>query len=344
MTTSVKITVSKNILPVVGVTLIVGFLIGFSLDYVIQKRNYQAFFDSFKPTRLLDKRYNLIGPLIGIESNKATSIGRLEGLDEDVLRYRKENKDKVTDSAMYFRDLNSSQWLGFNEEEGYVPASLLKLAVALVILREEEDNNQLSHTKRVFTQNIADIEKMLPFLEQSELKVGSSYDTDFLLRKMIVDSDNGAKDILFSTMNKDLFFNLFTLLGIHMPTEVLKYKISPKDYSFFLRVLYGATYLGPENSQKLLKILTEVKFSEGLVKGVPQNITVAHKFGTFTFSDDKGNAGLIELHDCGIIYHPKHPYILCIMTKGQDANNLAAYIAGLSSLVYKSADEDFGDN
>lgn len=44
----------------------------------------------------------------------------------------------------------------------------------------------------------------------------------------------------------------------------------------------------------------------------------------------------IELHDCGIIYYPKNPYLLCVMTKGNNLDNLKSAIKNIYSIVYQS--------
>ena len=59
-----------------------------------------------------------------------------------------------------------------------------------------------------------------------------------------------------------------------------------------------------------------------------KNIPVAHKFG----ERELPNAD--QLHDCGIVYVPKHPYLLCVMTRGDSLTNLTTVIAGLSEVVY----------
>jgi hypothetical protein len=62
-------------------------------------------------------------------------------------------------------------------------------------------------------------------------------------------------------------------------------------------------------------------YNDGLKAGIPANIELAHKFG------ERGIIGMNgreqkQLHDCGIIYYPKHPYILCIMTRGYERDKL----------------------
>lgn len=341
--TDIKISFSKESISVLFLVGLLFLFVGYFVGEHVEMRKYDKYFDSFKPKRILNNDYKLIAPLVGIESNSASTIGRLHGLERDVKKYIKENNDKVTDYSIYFRDLNSAEWIGFNEEKGFLPASLLKIAVAITILKQEEESEAFSKTKKLYTQGLANIEKELPYLAQSELKVGQYYDIDFLLEKMMIDSDNGAKDMLFDLADKDEFNKLFRLIDVKQPTEVLSYELSAKDYSFFLRMLYSSTYLGAESSQKILEILTKVKFEHGLVKGLPPHVTVAHKFGTFTGTDKDGSVSFVELHDCGIVYNQKHPYILCVMTKGQDINKMSDFIAGISKSVYESAEDHYGD-
>ena len=47
----------------------------------------------------------------------------------------------------------------------------------------------------------------------------------------------------------------------------------------------------------------------------------------------------IELHDCGIVYHPQNPYIICIMTKGGDINSEKLQIQKISKAVYNGVSE-----
>jgi hypothetical protein len=67
------------------------------------------------------------------------------------------------------------------------------------------------------------------------------------------------------------------------------------------------------------------------VAGVPPEIVVSHKFGERHF---EGDVEIEQLHDCGIVYKPNHPYMLCIMTRGHDVRTLAPVIAQISKMVY----------
>jgi hypothetical protein len=46
----------------------------------------------------------------------------------------------------------------------------------------------------------------------------------------------------------------------------------------------------------------------------------------------------VQLHDCGIVYKQKHPYLVCIMMRGTDLDTLAKVIAELSKIAYQYAE------
>ena len=111
------------------------------------------------------------------------------------------------------------------------------------------------------------------------------------------------------------------------------YSISPKQYSTILRVLYNATYLSRDYSEKALQIMSHAQYNQGLLAGVPASTTVAQKFGESVDGSDPSTPE-ITLSNCGIVYYPAHPYILCVMTKGKNIDDLAHTIAAVSNLTW----------
>jgi hypothetical protein len=43
-----------------------------------------------------------------------------------------------------------------------------------------------------------------------------------------------------------------------------------------------------------------------------------------------------QLQDCGIVYFPGRPYLLCVMAKGAKLGELEKFIKAVSRLVYNS--------
>src|SRR5262249_32692831 len=112
-----------------------------------------------------------------------------------------------------------------------------------------------------------------------------------------------------------------------------------KVYALFFRILYNASYLNKEDSEQALKLLSQATFKDGLIAGVDDGITVAHKFGEYAAKDASGNdvPGTDELHDCGIVYAPGHPYLLCVMTRGNQLTSLTTMVAQVSQIVFQAA-------
>ncbi len=152
---------------------------------------------------------------------------------------------------------------------------------------------------------------------------------------MIIDSDNAATYTLIDHIRPEALTSVFNELGLESPDLVKgTYTISAKDYSLFFRVLYNATYLGRKNSERALGLLAQASFKDALVAGIPTETVVAHKYGTRSTLIN-GTIVNPELHDCGIVYKPEHPYFLCVMTRGSTMPGLKKTIGDISALVYK---------
>jgi hypothetical protein len=110
--------------------------------------------------------------------------------------------------------------------------------------------------------------------------------------------------------------------------------LSVQTYESFFRILYNASYLSRNASNWALDILSKSEFETGLIAGVPQTIKVSHKFGEKSDARD----GTVQLHDCGIVYYPNKPYLLCVMTKGPNIQLLDNVIAEISRITFSEVD------
>ena len=159
-----------------------------------------------------------------------------------------------------------------------------------------------------------------------------------LINYMIIYSDNNAVALLYNSLALNDFNKFFSDFGIFLPdvSGTPQDFISPKTYALFFRVLYGSTYLSRYDSEKALELLSQAEYKDGLVAGVPNNISVSHKFGEYGAIDNVNPNSYTsrEFHDCGIVYYPDHPYLLCIMTKGTDLSKLQNLVKETSQIVY----------
>lgn len=249
---------------------------------------------------------------------------------------KKVDKKDAQYISVYFRDLNNGPWFGINEQEGFSPASLLKVPIMMAYFKLAETRPGLLSKQVVLDRGMEDENLMEFFKPSSAVEPGRSYTIEDLIYRMIVYSDNNAKQVLLSHIDGVSVVQPYLDMGMEIPgSKQLENFMKVQEYASFFRVLFNATYLNREMSEKALEILSKVEFDKGLPGGVP-GLTVAHKFGERIIDNpDSPMNGLKQLHDCGIIYYPNRPYLLCIMTRGYDYMNMSEVISRISSFVYK---------
>jgi beta-lactamase class A len=189
----------------------------------------------------------------------------------------------------------------------------------------------------VYYDGSFDDSKAQYFKPQKLIQAGHSYTIDELLTYAIAYSDNNAERLLDQSFEPSTLNNIFLNLGIQIPAQPQDF-MTTETYAEFLRLLYNSTYLSPEMSDKALGLMAQPDFPQGLEAGIPQSVQVAQKFGERQVLTPNGMLLYRELHDCGIVYAQNDPYVLCVMTRGQDFNVLASIIANVSKISYDYVD------
>ncbi|WP_333601427.1 serine hydrolase [Flavobacterium sp.] len=231
----------------------------------------------------------------------------------------------VTAASVYLRA--NGEWTVFNENEKYQPGSLFKVPVLITILKMDEEhpgflNKVIPYTNKVETgKNISYVSK--------SIQLGQSYTVKELLTYMIKYSDNAATILLESNMDNKLMQKLFSDIGVEVPNVYAnQYLFTVKDYSLFMRTIFNAGYLTIPNSEFAAELLSECDFKDGIMKGIPANTKIAHKFG------ESGNQNEKQLHESAVVYLDNGGYLLTVMTKGTDLKKLSDLIGEISKVVY----------
>ena len=311
-----------------GAVLLVGISVGWFL--------HRELMPSPETTILREPegKYRFINPLIGFnpgEKKEFEEYAHLEEILENNIATLKQ-QGKIQSASVYFRNMENGRWTGVNEEELYSPASLYKVALMIAILKRAEDEPEILDAKVVYRgSRSTDVPDAPPMIR------GASYSVRDLLERLITLSDNDAKDILRDKVGPEAVSSVFRDLQLTEPSiNETGDTMSARAYSRFFRALYNATYLGRVSSEYALDLLSRVDFKSGIRNGLPSEVRtlpVAHKFGYRVFPDPIGSVKE-ELHDCGVVYLPEHPYFVCIMTKGSRQSDLMDAIQTLSRIVY----------
>lgn len=279
-------------------------------------------------------KYKLVAPLLLCATYENTNLNETVSLDKDLTKLiqAKIAAGEVTGASVYLRTFGG-QWVGVNENELYSPASLLKVPIMIAYFKTaESDPSTLKKTLRYTGAKNYNNDEY--FKSPDDLAPGV-YTVERLIKAMIVESDNNAERLLSENINKNDLDNVYTDLGLQLPSEATRVDfISAKQYSYFFRILYNATYLSPEYSEKALELLSASSFTFGIRSALPPGAIVADKFGERTKQYQSGIVFERELHDCGLVYATEQPYVLCIMTRGKDFKGLEDVISSVTKLVW----------
>ena len=318
-------------------TLSLGVVIGFSLHRVAPRK---------KPTAVIERRagtFNHVNPLLACDM--AEDVLRTEEIrpfKEKIASYLNSRRDQrgVSSVSVYYRELNDGPWFSIGETERFVPASLRKLPLMIALLKMAERGDAPPLLERRVKADLAGDYNAKQNIKPSQMLVpGQEYTVRDLLTRMIVFSDNNAFMLLTRVVDPSELDRVYATLRMQNPENRKDDSfLSVQTYASFFRVLYNATYLSKEASDWALQILAQSEFKAGLVSGVPATVEVAHKFG------EHSEEGMVQLHDCGIVYYPRHPYLLCLMSKGPTFEFLDDAIVGVSKMVYESVAEQHANH
>jgi len=275
----------------------------------------------------LKNQYELISPDIAwmdiqtfLEHQKVLTVS-FSDLKPQIQKILTENTS--ASYGVYIEDLTSGAWMGVNERDRFVPASLFKLPIMVGVLKKVERGELLLDEEIALKEGDLDNESGTLFQKGAGYKITVKE----LIRKMIKESDNTAVKTLFHKLSVDEQVEAGIGVGLPLPTgEESQVMASPKDVSNMLRSLYFSTYLQRPFSEIALSILAETDFRSQLPKGLPAGIKIAHKVGFYENGE--------YIHDCGIVYLPLKPYIICVMSKDNTNEEADRVISSISKTVY----------
>jgi len=316
-------------LPFLGV-----FLFGLISGLIVSKANQP---DALKLTEFRRSQdYQFISPLLECDLSSPTQnslYNQIRSNINSIINTNKENKI-ITHASVYLRDLNNGPWIGINEKEYFSPASLVKVPIMIAFYHAAQTDPSILTQKFEIQSDDTDYSEQNILPSQTLIK-GQTYTADQLIDQMIIYSDNRAKDILVDYITPQAVFKTFSDLGVDN-TKLINNpdgnNLTVKEYASFFRILYNASYLNQDMSEKALKLLSQTEYDLAITKNIPSEVRVANKYGERHYLD----TGEKQLHDCGIVYLPQKPYLLCVMTRGYDFTKLSQVVSQISDSVYQN--------
>jgi len=249
--------------------------------------------------------------------------------------------------GFYFRDLAKPESLAINADLRVHAASTMKVPVMIQVFRDVEAG-QLSMDERLMvTNDFRSLADSSPYrLDRADdsdsslyTKVGRPVSVRDLVRLMITVSSNLATNTLIERVGAARVMATLHALGIDS-VAVLRGVEDGVAYRAGINNTLTARGLGqvfaaiadgraadPTSCARMMDVLLDQRFNEGIPAGLPPGTRVAHKTGELTGHH----------HDGGIVFVEGRPrYILIVLTRGlEDRNQSSRLIADLSGMVHQ---------
>lgn len=312
----------NNIRDYLAIILILILL--FTIWYIYwnlnDSHNIRSFFNK-------ESDYHFISPLLSCPQSKSIQDSRPLNLKLELEEFM--NLDNINSwvnhVSVYFRDMYNWYRFWINEKELFTPASLTKVPTMIALLKKSESEpNLLSEQVKYKLPNF---DYNVHYPAKYSIESDKVYTIQQLLEYMIKYSDNNSTQVLRDLMGDTRFHDLYADLWINYD-QINNIQVT--DYASFFRILFNASYLNKKNSELALNLLSQVDFTSWLVAWIPSNIKVSHKFWEYSI-----DWNLKQIHDCGIIYYPDHPYLLCVMTRWNDYDRLEKTLHQISKIIFE---------
>ena len=217
--------------------------------------------------------------------------------------------------GIYFQDLQTNQNFSIHGDDSFPAASTFKVPLTLYLYFNNIPLDQLvTYQNDLYEEGTGSL--------QSYIQEGDQFSLGTLASLAIRESDNIAANMILAEVGRDNILSLEERLGGTTLSTIDTNYTSANDLGKFIRECRD--YPG------LLNDLENTIYNNRIPAGIPAEITVAHKIGTFS-------GGVFN--DAGIIF-AKHPFVLVVVSQNVDSEDEAAeVIANISTLCYNLVTE-----
>lgn len=309
----IKFELKKIIIATISISILMNFCLGIYLftrnkDYTTDKAN----------------EYPLLSKRIFVENQNDMLI--------NFVPLRKSLKDYVsqtnTEIGLYFEYLPSGISVGVNDRIETQIVSLIKVPIVMGVYKEIERGNLKRDQYLTITEK--NIDKRFGTLW--EKGVGTQITLIDTVKYALIYSDNTAAMMLSELLTNSTFDEVVNNLELVTQEKSNgQMIISPKSFSSIFKSLFLSSYLSKEHSQEILDIMTQTVFNEKISKNIPGDIKIAHKIGVYDQPDTKEEK---VYTDCGIIYIPLRPYLLCVVSKS-DENTANKHMQEITKIIFQ---------
>src|SRR3989344_5229391 len=238
--------------------------------------------------------------------------------EEVIVQFEAVVKDLSGVYGLYVVDLNNGFSYGFNDNEVFEAASLIKLPVMVGMYQEFEKGTIDPEEK--YSLKAGDKIKGSGSLYAKPAGYTLTYRN--LVELLGKQSDNTAFNVCRKKLGEEKISAILNGIGM-ADTSVSNNQTTPQDIGRFFEELWQGNIVSKESTDEILNTMTDTIYEDWLSKGIPAEIRVAHKFGRDTH----------VVNDAGIVFTGK-PFVVVILGKGVVEAEANAVFPELAKLVY----------
>jgi beta-lactamase class A len=249
-------------------------------------------------------------------------------------------KHEASSVSVYFRDLSTGSRFSINGGEKFLTKNHWKLPLMIAYFKWAESNPLVLRKTITYnkTEHGAEPDHDRPV---KEITPGKSYTVNDLIYRMIVNDDAAAYASLYANLPANRLERIFKDLDVEYDPNKKEEALSLNSFSTFYRVLYNASYLSEEMSEKALRYISQSSVREGMASGIPPNTDIACKQGIIaTAADEAGQKQPVyQVYEFGIVYHARRPFLLGVLAQGGDTDKMVKIIRDITRLSYDEVDQ-----
>ncbi len=141
-------------------------------------------------------------------SNEKDLLTTVQPIREEL--YALFEKEGLAATSLYFEYLNTGANISINQDVRILPASLIKVPLAMAVMKKIEKGDWKLYNELILTKEDRDNE----WGDVYKRPIGSPITVEKLIEEMLLNSDNTAYRILYRNLSMDEVRDVFTALGL----------------------------------------------------------------------------------------------------------------------------------
>lgn len=221
------------------------------------------------------------------------------------------------EAGILVKDLKTGHSIGINETRLFPSASLVKVPIMAALYAAAEEG-KINLDDSVVLQRKHKVRSCSKIYFS---RVGTKWPIRELIERMITESDNTATNMLVDTLGFGYLNQKFVDFGLKN-TDLrrgvmdlawrnagIENYTTAEDMAYLLEKIYRGELVSTQASAEMMGVLKRQKVNDRIPKGLPSELTVAHKTGLLRDT----------VSDVGVVFTPEGNFIICVLT--QDIRN-----------------------